>query len=390
MPIVNRDGKPVAEWRGRDGKKRSAQVTVSKAGTQRIRQKASTYTAKYRAADGSTCLAATGCRDKQAAQAVLNELVARETLILRKIMTAEQADIADYQETSIEGHIADFLEYHRRKKTHPGRVKTYETRLKESATGCGFRRLCDLSSDRLERWLSEQVEGDRKMGASVYNGFVEGWINFGNWCIGKRGKGKRSHFNGEKRLQNNPFQGMYRMDEQADRRRKARALTEHELVRLLTVARQRPLDDALTIRRGKNKGKLLAKVSEKRRAELIRTGHERALIYKTAVTTGLRKNELGLSRCMIYPSATFPLSSCGTRTKRVVRDPSCRCDPTWLLNFASGPPAKRQAIGCSMFPRGCQISWTATWRRPESRRSMIRDMWFTSMRCGILSVRTSR
>ena len=76
--------------------------------------------------------------------------------------------------------------------------------------------------------------GRRETGASVYNGFVEGWINFGNWCIGKRGKGKRSHFNGEKRLQNNPFQGMYRMDEQADRRRKARALTEHELVRLLT------------------------------------------------------------------------------------------------------------------------------------------------------------
>ena len=68
---------------------------------------------------GSTCLAATGCRDKQAAQAVLNELVARETLILRKIMTAEQADIADYQETSIEGHIADFLEYHREKRLTP-------------------------------------------------------------------------------------------------------------------------------------------------------------------------------------------------------------------------------------------------------------------------------
>ncbi len=104
------------------------------------------------------------------------------------------------------------------------------------------------------------------MGASVYNGFVEGWTNFGNWCIGKRGKGKRSHFNGEKRLLSNPFQGIGRMDEKADRRRKARALTEDELVRLLTFARQRPLNDALMIRRGKNKGKLLAKVRDERRA----------------------------------------------------------------------------------------------------------------------------
>lgn len=92
--------------------------------------------------------------------------------------------------------------------------------------------------------------------------------NFGNWCIGKRGKCKRSRFNGEKRLQSNPFQGMFRMDERADRRRKARALSEDEFVRLLTAIRQRPLSDALTIRRGKDKSNLLAKISDERMADL--------------------------------------------------------------------------------------------------------------------------
>ena len=126
----------------------------------------------------------------------------------------------------------------------------------------------------------------------MHNGYVEGWNNFGNWCCGKRGKGKRAAFNGEKRLIANPFKGMRRLDEKADPRRPARALTEAELIKLLSVARERPLRDAKTIRTGKNKGKLLAKVSDDRRAELIRVGHERGLIYWTAITTGLRKNEL--------------------------------------------------------------------------------------------------
>jgi integrase len=61
---------------------------------------------------------------------------------------------------------------------------------------------------------------------------------------------------------------------------------------LLDTARRRPLDDALHVRGGKNKGKMLAKITEARRAKLGRLGLERALIYKTLILTGLRGNEL--------------------------------------------------------------------------------------------------
>lgn len=69
-------------------------------------------------------------------------------------------------------------------------------------------------------------------------------------------------------------------------------MTEDELTRLITVARERPLRDARTIRRGPNKGQLLANVASHRAEALEHTGLERALIYKTLVTTGLRLNEL--------------------------------------------------------------------------------------------------
>ena len=64
------------------------------------------------------------------------------------------------------------------------------------------------------------------------------------------------------------------------------------MCRLLVVARRRPLLDARTIRRGKNKGKLLAQLSPSNTARLEMLSWEWALMYKIMVLTGLRKNEL--------------------------------------------------------------------------------------------------
>ena len=107
-------------------------------------------------------------------------------------------------------------------------------------------------------------------------------IAFANWCadpsIG--------------RLASNPFKGVPKADEKADPRRRRRSMTEAELVRLLDVARRRPLLEALTVRRGKRKGEAIANVRPEVRERLEALGRERALIYKTLVLTGLRKNEL--------------------------------------------------------------------------------------------------
>ena len=69
-------------------------------------------------------------------------------------------------------------------------------------------------------------------------------------------------------------------------------MTEAELVRLLEIARGRPLIEALTVRRGKRKGEAFANVRPEVRQRLEAVGRERALTYKTLVLTGLRKNEL--------------------------------------------------------------------------------------------------
>jgi integrase len=114
------------------------------------------------------------------------------------------------------------------------------------------------------------------------------------------------------------LQRIGKADEKTDRRRQRRAMTEAELVKLLEVARWRPLAEYgrrtiakdETERKGKRSNWTLAPLTlddlpaavERARQRLAnrpdfitkleRLGHERALIYKTLVLTGLRKGEL--------------------------------------------------------------------------------------------------
>jgi integrase len=48
----------------------------------------------------------------------------------------------------------------------------------------------------------------------------------------------------------------------------------------------------MTIHRGKRRGQAVAKLRPEIRAQLEALGRERAIVYKTLVLTGLRKNEL--------------------------------------------------------------------------------------------------
>jgi len=298
---VKGDPKRFAQWIDRKGKRRSAELTAN---GDRIKAEATTWTAKYRDGEGITREVSTGCRDKQAAQSVMDDLLRRSELVKAKVLSPHQDRIADHQRTPLADHMATYFEHLRGRGVHPDRVKTMNTRMTQSAEGCGFRWLSDLNVDQLEAWLGQLTDDPaddetpaKPVSASVYNGYVESWVAFGFWCIGKRMSGKRSHMNGDQRLLTNPFEGMRRMDAKQDRRRVARALTENELSRLLEAARRRPLLDAMTIRTGPNKGKPLAKVAEHRKPSLAMLGCERAMIYKSLVLTGLRADELRTLEC---------------------------------------------------------------------------------------------
>ena len=186
-------------------------------------------------------------------------------------------------------------------------------RLTRLANECGFRVLSDMRSEVLDRWMRDRLADG--MTPANLNEFRNELVIFANWCIRN------------KRLLVNPVNDVPKLDATANPGRKRRSMTEAELVKLLRVARWRPLaefgrlsvnkqaeDDnaASAVTEGKSKRRkwtysaltlddLEAAVDRARErlkgnpefiAQQERLGEERALIFKTLVLTGLRKGEL--------------------------------------------------------------------------------------------------
>ena len=276
--VVTVRGRRCAQWRLRNGKLRTAEVFEGRDGKLRIRGRTAAYVAKYRDGNGIWTELVTGCRDETAARAMLAQLERRAELVRAGVVTGAEDLASQHAQTPLADHMAVYVDHLRLKGCSAHRIRLVESRFRRVAGGCAFKRLPDLSSATLERWLVDQQQ--RGMAAATRNGYRESCLAFGNWC-------RRTN-----RLVENPFTGVPRADAKADCRRQRRALTEEEINRLLDAARRRPLAEARYVRRGKDKGKPLAKVRPATQAKLRALGRERALIYKTLVLTGLRKSEL--------------------------------------------------------------------------------------------------
>ena len=312
-----RKGERFARWKTAKGKTRTAPVVVPAEGTfagqERITVETPTYTAKFRDGAGHVQTVATGCRDEDAARSVLGELERRAELVKAGVMTSTEDAIADHQAVPLAQHFDAYENSLRAKEvgdTYRADVMRYLRRL---ADECGFTKLSDLQREALEDWLVEQAKpstGKTGMSACSRNAHRNALVTFCNWCIENR------------RLVVNPLQRVPKANEKADPRRQRRALTEAELSRLLVVARLRPLaeigretiktpnQDPATRQKGSRAtwtlkplkfDELPAAVELARErlkgnptflARQERLGIERALAYKVAVTTGLRRGEL--------------------------------------------------------------------------------------------------
>jgi integrase len=276
--LFTRKGERFARWKDQRGKARTAPLTRGKDGSDRIVTESPYYVAKYRDGAGVVQTVATGCRDEQAARRVLADLERRAELVKAKVMTAGEDAVAQHQGTSFADHLEGYIGFLEAAGACPEHRKERRRQLQRLADNCGWRTLADLQRDPVERWLALQAR--QGMGARTRNSYLTSALAFSNWSVETD------------RLLSNPFDRIPKADEKADPRRQRRAMSERELVQLLTVARERPLLDALTVRKGPRKGERYADVRPEVRERLQRLGRERALIYKTLLLTGLRKGEL--------------------------------------------------------------------------------------------------
>jgi integrase len=274
-----RKGERFARWKLK-GKTRTAPLTTGKDGSDRIVIESSKWFAKYRDGAGVVRVVPTGCRDEAAARQVLADLERKAELVRSGVLTAAEASVGQHQGTALEEHFIAYLAHLEAKEACEEHRSERGRQLLRIASECGFQRLADLDRTTLENWLTAQARNG--MGARTRNSYLTSALAFCNWCAEKT----------VARLTHNPLDGIPKANEKADQRRLRRAMVEDELVRLLAVAQERPLLEALTVRKGPRKGERYANVRPEVRERLELLGRERALIYKTLVLTGLRKGEL--------------------------------------------------------------------------------------------------
>jgi len=278
--IITRRGKKFARWI--DGRNRTQTAELSDDG-QSVVITSPVWYARYRDADGVEKRVSTGCRDEQAAGQVLADLLTQAEKVRSGILTADENHAAGHAARPLAEHFADYLDFLKVKivrgrkvsDAHRGNVAK---QLNWLAQECGFRRIGDITAQRVIKWMSDRADTD-DMAPRTVNTHRAALVAFCNWTTKNQ------------RMVRNPLDKLPKADE-SEVRRKRRPLEVEEIGALLKATTARPLIDALTIRRGKRKGQQVAKVSDVERERLIRLGRERALIYKTLIYTGLRKGEL--------------------------------------------------------------------------------------------------
>ena len=133
---------------------------------------------------------------------------------------------------------------------------------------CGFKLWSDIQASKVESHLAKEREpkdGKAGMSAQTSNFYIAAAKQFGKWMV-REGRATRS-----------PLEHLRGLNVATDRRHERRALSADELRRLVATAHDGPEAYGMS-------------------------GAERALLYRLAVETGLRSNEL---RSLVRTSFTF-------------------------------------------------------------------------------------
>lgn len=286
--IIERRGKQLARWTNGKGQPRTAELLPDG----RVRFVSDCWYVRYTDASGRMRRCSTGCRDKQSAQKMLADILADVEKVKAGVLSSAQMAAAGHLDAPIDKHVRDYLadlagRTIRGRRVSPRHIANVRKQLQRVLDECGVRTLRDIDRRAVRRWMDRTASQPRDpddadsppLSARTVNMHRAAILAFCTWCVAER------------RLTAHPLAGLGKIEE-AEPTRKRRALSEDEIARLLTAARERPLREALTVRRGKDKGKPLAKVRPEVRERLTRVGRERELLYRFLLTTGLRKGEV--------------------------------------------------------------------------------------------------
>jgi integrase len=204
------------------------------------------------------------CADKTAAQAMMADLLRTKDREKAKVIDPRQR----HYDRKIGEHLDEFLPV-MRAKGKSEKDKDRKEAILRAFVG-GLKSLTDLTHEAIDRYLAgvEGSSGNKKKHLSAISIFIA-------WLIKKD------------RIEGNPLE---RVDAPTGgkKTKERRALTVEQIQKLLDACRVRPLQEF--------RERYGDEVREEVRKKMEMRGRERALIYKTAVYTGLRAGEIATLR----------------------------------------------------------------------------------------------
>jgi hypothetical protein len=218
------------------------------------------------------------CRDKAAAQGLLHAHL-KGLALYQAGLAPHPREAKSAGETPVEEHLQAYLQHLRDRGRADRYVSEVGRQAREVVKAVGAEVLADLTPARISGLLSglrkKPTKRDPDPGpasARTRETYRQAVCYFTAWLAKPA----------VKRLSRDPLAGLTPFKGPAVRSR--RALDEKDLQRLLDAARQRPLANALHVRKGGHRGEA-AKVGEAHRERLRLCGVQRALVYKTAALT---------------------------------------------------------------------------------------------------------
>ena len=162
-----------------------------------------------------------------AAKQVLASLEKRADAVRACIRTSAEDSVAEHQATPIASHAAAYAICVNTVSDSDIYQENVRRCLDRIAKECKFARLAEFNREGLKAWMVARDEDG--MGARTRNAHGSAIVAFCNWCIETS------------RLTENQFSKVRLADEKADPRPRRRPMAEADLVKLLDVARSRPL-----------------------------------------------------------------------------------------------------------------------------------------------------
>lgn len=219
--------------------------------------------------------------DKQASNVRLGELVkAHERGEVGMIDPHKEAMGRDVGE-----HVADYIRHMRTEGANPKHLSERERLVRTVLRECGVKTLTGLTADKVTAFISNlqkrptpNNENPGPASARTRDTYRGAVLAFAQWCVD------------QKRLKENPIHATAKPKGEAVHDRRAESV--ENLKKLLKVALERPLLEAMTVRRGERAGERYADVRPEVRERLTQEGRERRLLYMTAILTGMRQGEL--------------------------------------------------------------------------------------------------